>query len=85
MQTAMRLLQPSAVSRQSQEMGSVSLESAAAVTVMAATAANGGTPLNAAKETKRSSLLLKATQHLLIQSQNRLQGSKNWDKPLLNL
>ena len=81
MQTAIRLLQPPAVSR---VMSSASPESAAAATVMAATAANVVKVLNAAREAIGQSQPPKTMQHLLIQSQNRLWGSKNVDKLLRN-
>ena len=66
-------------------MGNVNPESAAAVTVMAATAANVVKALNAAKEAIGQSQPPKAVQHPLMQSKNRLLGSKNGHQMLLNL
>ena len=82
MQTAMRLLRPPAVSK---VKSSASPESAAAATVMAATAANVVKALNAAKPAIGQNQPPKAVQHLLIQSQNRLWGSKNVGKMLRSL
>ena len=85
MQTARRLPQPSPANKASQAMGNDNPESAAAATAMAATAANVVTMLNAVKQPMGQSLPPKATQCLLILSQNRRYGSKNGGQPLLNL
>ena len=66
-------------------MGNVNPESAAAATVMAATAANVVKVLNAAMQAIGQSQPPKAVQHLLIQSRNRLWDSKNGHQLLLNL
>ena len=65
-------------------MGNVNPESAAAATVMAATAANVVKALNAAMQAIGQSQPQKAVQHPLMQSNNRLWGSKSGHQMLPN-
>lgn len=78
MQTVMRLQWSKPVNK---VKSNVSPESAVAVTVMAATAVNVVTTLNATMQAQRP----RAAQPPLIQNPNRLWGSKNRRKMLLNL
>ena len=63
----------------------VSPESVAAVTVMAVTAANVAKTMNPAKQVMRPRLPLSATQHPLIQNQNKLWGRRHVRKMLQKL
>ena len=80
-----RVIRPPQSRATSKVKSNVNPGSAAAVTVMAATAANVVTTPNAAKQALRPSQRPMAAQHPLIRSQKRLSGSKNGGKLLLNL